>query len=158
MGEGFGAVWLIIIICVLISMASNNKKKKAQQGAARPKAAPQTTAQAAAPQQQAAAWPPAVSKPATGIRPSVRVTPHDHSDMFAGSMGETHEEGYDPHDHGMAPVSVPSMHSDKALNESLFGEGDSEAVPASAVLPPLEGEQLVKAFVLQEILKRPSQR
>ena len=88
----------------------------------------------------------------------MRVTPHDHSDMFAGSMGENHVEGYDPHDHGMAPVSVPSMHSDQELNASLAERDNNEAVPASAVLPPLKGEEMVKAFVLQEILKRPGRR
>ena len=87
---------------------------------------------------------------------TIRVTPHDHSNMFAGSLNaDDSGEGYDPHDHGFSPVSVPSMTSDRELNASFLETAEE---PTGGFRLNMEPDSLVQAFVMQAVLRRPSER
>ena len=94
---------------------------------------------------------------APSIAPSVHVSPHDHSGMYAGSMGDLDHEGFDPHDHGFsAEVDTPSMHSDRELNASFNMQEDEEEEAAPFL--DWSGSSVARAFVMQEVLKRPAAR
>ena len=81
------------------------------------------------------------------LQPQVHVTPHDHSNMFAGSMEADREE--------YAREDMPS-----AVSETFFVEQNEPAVPSAVTpfLPPMNTGTLKQAFVLQEILTRPIER
>ena len=91
----------------------------------------------------------------TVAKPTVHVTPHDHSGMFDGSLRADRDgEGQDPHDHGFAPVNMPSMHSDKVLNQSL-SETPAPQLSAPGFQLSFAPDQLMSAFVMQEVLGKP---
>jgi hypothetical protein len=88
---------------------------------------------------------------------TVAPTMHDHSDMYAGSMGDVEDEGFDPHDHGFeAAPNMPSMHSEAEINASLTDVAEEEEEGGFSLR--LDGDSLMQAFVLQEVLKRPADR
>ena len=93
----------------------------------------------------------------TPLAPAVTPTMHDHSDMYAGSMGDVEDEGFDPHDHGFeAAPNMPSMHSEAEINASLTDVAEEEEEGGFSLR--LDGDSLMQAFVLQEVLKRPADR
>lgn len=94
------------------------------------------------------------------VQTTVHATEHDHTGMFEGSMHAQETEGEDPcHDDMPMGAELPSKYSDRIINQSLAEEAQVEnaAQPAMS-MDWSDGEGLVKAFVMQEILKRPGDR
>ena len=147
-------VWIFIVVigAVLSSFSKAAKQKAANQR-------PQTVSQPAPSepvQQPAAMLPPRPAQPT--LQSTLRVTEHDHTDMFAGSLNaDDSGEGRDDHDHGFTgEVDMPSMHSDQELNRSLTEEEQAE--DGDSFQLPLTPQGLVQSLVMQEVLRRPCQR
>lgn len=160
MGEGSQALlvfvlWGIIMFSIFrkINAEKNKQQKKPphppQTPSAPPKTSPKPAAAKQAPQQAPKPAPkPATPPPEPRIQQTVKVTPHDHSDMFAGSMQAESTEGVDlchPGEHQEMPSDISEHFFDEPLDSS------------HAELPAYPN-QLVQALVLQEVLKRPSER
>ena len=169
MGEFFAQL-LIVGLILWGVIASEQKKKRRQQANQKPAdGAPRGQQAAKAPQRrqnaQAAGTPRAVlpPRPVQTVRQAIQPTLHDHSGMFAGSLqADDGTEGSDPHDHGFDhEVDMPSDHSEEVLNASL-AEGAGAEKPRREPQPkPLldwAPDSLVRAVVMQEILRRPSAR
>ena len=159
-------MYIIVIIAIVVNTINKAKKQKKKEQSAAKTDAPARQRMPASQVQQPKAKPekPVLppEKPAADAAPTVRVTPHDHSNMFAGSMNAETGEGIDPHDHGFeAEADMPSMHSDAELNASIArhaaGRKAPEPAPVSPV-PVLSSSSITQAFVLQEILKKPEAR
>ena len=143
--------YLIVIIAILFSILSKKKspqtqseKKKHTVPAATqpsPKAKVQKSAKAVSPASDVI--PEGVST--EPIRPTVHVTPHDHTHMFQGSMDHDQTEG--------VVMDMPSDHSDE-----LFAE--AEPIATTPERNPLHfcDNELINAVILQEVLKRPGAR
>ncbi len=156
--ENFLSLVVFIAIIVGVVSQSSKKAKKQAQTQARPGQPASVPAQVT-PELKPMQVPVPRTQPAEMLppRPEVRVTPHDHTDMFAGSMHAETTEGVDPHDHGFEhDVDMPSSHSDAELNAS-FEQADAEEAEAPSLMD-WTGSGIVRAVVMQEVLKRPSQR
>ena len=138
--------FLLIVVSICVSTAAANSKKR-QQEASRSKARPRAARQ---PDGDDA---PGQSDPAQAERQPLQPTRHDHTGMFDGSLrADDRTEGYGP-----GAPAMPSDLSEEAINASLTGEAAPKA-GRPAILPDFTGDNLAKAFVFQEILKRPGQR
>lgn len=170
MEELFDSLVPMIFIVIALVAALNSKAKKAKKSAAQVSQHKQTSQpvprQLTTPKPAAAAQPiqklqPAASAPMQPrVQTTVSVSRHDHTGMFDGSMNAETLEGEDPfHDHGQRPVYMPSQHSDRIINRSLDEDEEEMAETERALdLDWNDSRGLVKAFVMQEILTRPSDR
>ena len=158
--ENFLSLVVFIAIIVGVVSQSSKKAKKQAQTQARPGQPASAPAQPA-PELKPMQVPVPRTEPAEMLppRPEVRVTPHDHTDMFAGSMHAETTEGVDPHDHGFEQEpDMPSSRSDAELNASFAEAAPAESEEAEAPgLMDWTGSGIVRAVVMQEVLKRPSQ-
>ncbi len=77
------------------------------------------------------------------LQPTVAVTPHDHSDMFMGSLSTDQTEG--------SIMDMPSDHS-----EELFVEKQTVSASPEPARSPLHfsDNEYVNAVILQEVLPR----
>ncbi|MBR4710863.1 MAG: hypothetical protein IKP10_02445 [Clostridia bacterium] len=146
---------LIILIIGIFSVLTGPKEQAKKNAAAqRAKAAQRPPAGPA--QKQAAKAGPDTMLPPRPLTPTL----HDHSGMFEGSLhADDGTEGSDPHDHGFDhEVDMPSMHSEENINASLAA--DRPAAPSAKAAPLLDWapDSLVRAFVMQEVLRRPDER
>ena len=145
---------ILAVVAALIGLVAKSSKKNAKGQPARAKA--QSAAGSAASPAPAAA-PPAMQgelphMPAPHVhelKPQVAVTPHT-PDIFSGSMNASTGEGFDPcHEAELTPQSEPCMASPRP-------------VPPQVSPAPLQlswtGNDMVKAVVMQEILRRPCDR
>lgn len=127
---------LIIFLCV-----NQSKKKKQQKQQARTVSAAAAPAKPAAPHHAKAQ----AKSPASAMQPSVTPMPppvHDHD--HPGSMGDLHDEGFDPcHEGELSPASDPATAVSPA----------ETSAPASLSFSWTRAE-LVKGFVMGEILNR----
>ena len=145
---------LVVVVSLIGLAAKSNKKKKASGQTARQPARPAAvTAAASAP---AAAPPPmqgeAPHTPAPHVhelQPQVAVTPHT-PDIFSGSMNASTGEGFDPcHEEELTPQREPCMVAPRPA--------PPQPAPAPLSLS-WTGDDMVKAVVMQEILRRPCER
>ena len=145
---------IVLFIWAFVSGSSKGSKQKKAAGSKPGKVSPKKeTAAVPLPEEASAKTQtqdkagPVPEEAHAPIQPTVHVTPHDHSDMFAGSM-EADREEYIRQD-------MPS-----AVSETFFTEEEEPAPPAevSPMLPLLNAGTLKQAFVLQEILTRPVDR
>lgn len=145
---------LVVVVSLIGLAAKSNKKKKASGQPVRTKAQP--AAVSAASPDPAAAPPPMQGEvphtPAPHVhelQPQVAVTPHT-PDIFSGSMNASTGEGFDPcHEEELTPQREPCMVAPRP------------APPQSAPAPlslSWTGDEMVKAVVMQEILRRPCER
>ena len=132
----FPLIALFLIYTAIAAMAKGAKKVSgARKAPGARSAAPADTAPAEAPAPEAAA--PRIRE----MQPTIRVTDHDDS-VYMGSMNAVTGEGYDPcHDEQLKPLTR------------------AETIePAPAAAPGLQlhwtGDEIVRGFVVSEILKR----
>ena len=131
----FPLIALFLIYTAIAAMAKGAKKVSGAQKSAARSAAPADAAPAEAPAPEAAA--PRIRE----MQPTIRVTDHDDS-VYMGSMNAVTGEGYDPcHDEQLKPLTR------------------AETIePAPAAAPGLQlhwtGDEIVRGFVVSEILKR----
>ena len=157
---------LIIVLAILVSVLKKSARKRASEETAqarrvREEARPAQTAKKPV-SKPAAAQSTSMQGEAPGnarprVQTTVKVTAHDHSGMFDGSMGGNVYEGADPCHDDRPAARMPSQYSDRIINRSLE-EDDDEPVRNGLDLDWDDGKSLVKAFVMQEVLKRPSER
>ena len=138
----------ILVVLVWVSMsarASENKKRQQEASLAKAKARA-AQGRAADDASETSALKPMERRP---LQPTL----HDHSGMFDGSMhADNGAEGYDPDS-----LTMPSALSEDAINASLTGQ-PAQRTNRPPILPEFTGGNLARAFVFQEILKRPGQR
>ncbi|MBQ6173840.1 MAG: hypothetical protein IJK28_04390 [Clostridia bacterium] len=146
----FAVIWLFFIIAITVGSA---RKSAAKQQAERANA--ERRRKAAQPGKPAARQQESILPPRP-IAPSL----HDHSEMFEGSLhADDGTEGSDPHDHGFDhEVDMPSMHSEEEINASLREQPGKKAPAPGKPLLDWAPNSIVRAFVMQEVLKRPGQR
>ena len=132
----FPLIALFLIYTAIAAMAKGAKKVSgAQKAPGARSAAPADAAPAEAPA------PEAVAPRIREMQPTIRVTDHDDS-VYMGSMNAVTGEGYDPcHDEQLKPLTR------------------AETIePAPAAAPGLQlhwtGDEIVRGFVVSEILKR----
>ena len=128
---------LFLIYTAIAAMTKGAKKVSgAQKAPGARSAAPADAAPAEAPAPE-----PAAAPHFHEMQPTIRVTEHDDS-VYIGSMNAVTGEGYDPcHDEQLKPLTR------------------AETIePASAAAPGLQlhwtGDEIVRGFVVSEILKR----
>ena len=132
----FPLIALFLIYTAIAAMAKGAKKVSgARKAPGARSAAPADAAPAEAPAPEASA--PRMRE----MQPTIRVTDHDDS-VYMGSMNAVTGEGYDPcHEEQLKPLTR------------------AETIePAPAAAPGLQlhwtGEEIVRGFVVSEILKR----
>lgn len=138
---------LVVVIGLVGSLVSAAKKEREQKETQRRvQASRMAQSQTPRPQTQPARTvsqsPAAAAAP---VQPTVHVhtVPDCPTHDAAGSLGEAGHEGKDPcHEAQLTHVRTP----------------DEEDVPEPSLTLEWTGENLVKAFVMQEILTRPCQR
>lgn len=155
-----GAIVVILLIVALVSSLSKNKKQqngkaeqRARQQAAQQRTVQQRAAQQRAAQHQAANAQMLREEPAERhvMQPTISVTPHT-DDMFEGSMYMESLEGEDPcHDHELQPEVKP-------CEVSPLAESAQPAPAAGGLRLNWTGDDMVRAFVMSEILTRPQNR
>lgn len=153
---------LLVVIGIILSFISKSnkeaKKRPAGQGQpSRQTASRQPQARQQAKPRQTAARPAAltVEMPAprqtaqpAPIAPTVHVTRHT-DDIFEGSMAMASTEGYDPcHEHELEP----------SLNPCELAPEEETTAAAPGISLEWNGNALVKAMVMQEVLTRPCDR
>ena len=146
----FPPLLILVIIWVLMGLASSKKKKTQQQtaknvkpGAAKPdaKAKKDNTSKTAPAQPQAEPARPTV------LQPSISVTEHDDS-VYQGSLYANTGEGYDPcHDEQLSSLSAAERETPSV---------DAEETPGLQL--GWSGSDIVRGFVMSEILKRKERR
>ena len=131
----FPLIALFLIYSAIAAMAKGAKKVSEAQKAA-------TAARTAAPADTDMPAPETAEAPRIReMQPTIRVTEHDDS-VYRGSMNAVTGEGYDPcHDEQLKPLTR------------------AETIePAPAAVPGLQlhwtGDEIVRGFVVSEILKR----
>ncbi len=140
---------LLVIVTSIMSSVNASKKKQEAQRLAKAK---ERIAQEKAGKERAADKTVRREAPRTDRKP-LAPTLHDHSGMFDGSLyADDGTEGRDPGD-----LTMPSARSETDINASLTGKA-APGAKRPAILPEFTGGNLARAFVLQEILKRPGQR
>ena len=133
--------FVIVIIGLIASAASSAKKKQAKSTTFPPVTKPQVSAPASAPASMSSMLPQAAP-----IQPTVHthVQPDCDTHDVPGSLGVRSMEGKDPcHDGQLKPRQPQAAEA-------------AGAAPGIAL--EWTGENLVKAFVMQEVLTRPCQR
>ena len=159
-----GLLSLLIVIIIASFVTSKPKKKPAGRQRTPVPAPPKSAAQKPAkpapaptmlPTTDAAAKRGPAAATVSPLQPSLAPTPHDHSDMFAGSMLADTGEGQDPHDHGFeAEPLMPSDTSEAEINASLLGEAGHSGNGGSGWFD-FSPNSIARAFVMQEVLGRP---
>lgn len=139
---------LLILISVVAGIISSAKKEKAKQDAETHRSAAAKSRLAAAQQKMKAAQTAAMQT--EPIRPSIAPTVHPHMQPDCsdhdqpGSLGVTSLEGKDPcHEEQLSPLRTATT---------------AVAAEKSGLTFDWSGENMVKAFVMQEVLTRPVQR
>jgi len=151
-GEFFEMAWAIIIIVAAVSVSSAKKKAKERQRHFQPQPAtvsPQPAAPKAttpAPAQMLPPLPKAAPVKSAPLRPTVHVhvDPDCDTHDVPGSLGVTSLEGKD------------FCHQEQM--EDLTRTSFAAAREESGLTLDWSGENMVKAFVMQEVLKRPCER
>ena len=147
MNDALGFLIFIFIIMSLIgrgkkAKGSTNTQPKATPAKAAPKRPEKTAPKprpAAAKPQAVAAKPQAAQPVRQPIAPTVQVS-HHTDEFFQGSMMAESTEGYDPcHEDLPRPAAAADAY---------------DTAPAVST----DASELYRAFVLQEVLKRPSER
>ena len=143
-------VFLYIIVIVVSIVLSNAKKKTTPKNGGQDAQTNQASgAQAAKPAQM---LPQQQARRAAPIQPTVSVSRHDHGGMFEGSLhADDTGEGKDIHDH---EVETPSMRSDAELNASIAAAESGEQTEAGGLNLRFDGQSIVNAVVMNEILRR----
>lgn len=147
-------VFLYIIVIVVSIVLSNAKKKTTPKNGGQDAQAKQASgAQTAKPAQM---LPQQQARRAAPIQPTVSVSRHDHGGMFEGSLhADDTGEGKDIHDHGFThEVETPSMRSDAELNASIAAAESGEQTEAGGLNLCFDGQSIVNAVVMNEILRR----
>ena len=147
---------LVVVVSLIGLAAKSNKKKKASGQTARQPARPAAVTAAASAPAPAEAPPPMQGEvphtPAPHVHelpPQVAVTPHT-PDIFSGSMNASTGEGFDPcHEEELTPQREPCMVAPRPA--------PPQPAPAPLSLS-WTGDEMVKAVVMQEILRRPCER
>lgn len=143
---------IIIIISTVIGIISSSKKEQEKKAAeARRAEAARARVENARKAQQAPAPAQPVTMTPTAAEPHQVATPkvHVHLDPaivshdMSGSMASPHTEGVDP------------CHEDQIRPRTALPDAPE---PVSGINLEWSGENMVKAFVMQEILKRPQER
>ena len=154
----FALFLLIFIISSIVNKSKNSKEQVTKTRAAshgRPAGlAKNKVVEAAAPTPAPAPAPAAAQ--AAPMAPRVSVTPHDHSNMYAGSLGHDGYEG-----NADAFESMPSTHSEELFQEHAIDTahtGSEESVEPSGIQLSFSPGNIAQAFILQEVLKRPDPR
>ncbi len=147
----------LLLIAVIVWSVTNASKKKKNGAAAAQRTAGQASSGAAPAQEIKKSAPAAQTPLRAAIAPTISVSRHDHSGMYDGSMNaDSTGEGRDIHDHGFErEIDMPSMHSDEVLNASFRVQEDTVSSAGPLNLNP---DSIARAFVLQEVLRRPSER
>lgn len=174
LSEIFGVVFVVIIIALSFINSALKKARRNQQGggtSARPAqpakpaqparpAQPVSPAHAAATAGMAHAAQHAASQPmAPRVQTTVEVSRHDHAGMFEGSLNADGMEGADPCHDDRPFARMPSHYSDRIVNGEEHEMHETHEAEAPAMgLDWTDSDGLVKAFVMQEILKRPCER
>ncbi len=142
------------LLILVFSLLSGSKKGKGQNPNAAQQAKRDANPAQTAPPRPTPARAHQTVAPA---QPTVKVSRHDHSGMFDGSLyADDSGEGKDIHDHGFThEVETPSMSSDTAINASIDAAqaGAQEAENGSLSLR-FDGQSIVNAVVMNEILRR----
>lgn len=163
--DGFVA-FLFIIIAIVSSLSKANKQKNGQavqrtrQQTMQQRPVQQQTAQSQRTARQHAGQQdvPYVAEEAPmapvehhhTVQPTITVTPHT-DDMFAGSMYAESTEGYDPcHEDELQPEVNPCEVSPAAVPQP--------APAAGGLQLKWTGDEMVRAFVMSEVLTRPQDR
>ena len=167
MAELFPVLFMIFIFVTLTKMGKKAQKNGTQKTtAAQPQKSAMQQAQPAIPVRPKAQPKPqqTINTPKGGemkprVATTVEVSKHDHGGMFEGSMKADSHEGMDPcHDSELGEVRMPSTYSDRIINRSLEAEEEPQAPQPALSLDWDDSKGLVKAFVMQEVLKRPCDR
>ena len=142
---------IFLVIYLLFVVGGIRKRKSAGKAPAPGKNAtghfPQSSLKESLPGKESSS----VEGPAEHVRVTVGITPHDHSDMFRGSLGADRQE--------YARQDMPSSVSEHFFDENWSeDESDPSRETACSLLPSFEGDDLKRAFVMQEVLKRPCER
>lgn len=136
---------LIIIIGVIASF-SRSAKDAAKQKEALQKARSRPDRPAPQPRRQAPQ--PETPRAHTVITPTL----HDHSGMYEGSLGAddgTEGFGYEGRDR------MPGERSEAVINATLTGGDQPRPAAASPLALRWTGDSLLRAVVMQEVLRRP---
>ena len=133
--------FVIVIIGLIASAASSAKKKQTKKTTFPPVTTPQESAPAGAPASMASMLPQV-----TPMQPTVHthLEPDCDTHDAPGSLGVRSSEGKDP------------CHDGQLKTRQFQTAEAAEATPGIAL--DWNGESLVKAFVMQEVLTRPCQR
>ena len=151
--KGIAGMLIYILIGALVFVSQSRKKTAQEARKARQQEAAQQ-AKAAAPEAMMPDRP--VHEQPRRMMPTIKVTEHDHSGIYDGSMDSDHSgEGMDFHDHGQAPVDMPSMHSDRDLNRELAGSLREEPEREPALAMDWSSASIVRGVILQEVLGKP---
>jgi len=136
---------LIMIFAVFAAFVSSVKKASAKQQQQQHQARPQPQKHRDAqqkPQSKKPARPAAAIPDYVPIQPTIR-SEHDHD--HAGSLGDLNTEGYDPcHDDQLDPAVDPALAQPQA----------APAGASSGLKLSWTGDEMVRGFVMGEILKR----
>ena len=149
MNSSIFQILLIVFIIYMVGKSTKDAKQKKGKGAS---ASPAQARKEAAPVQNRVVQASARMSvpdpaPAPAMAPKVSVTKHDHSDMYAGSLGHDGFEG-----NPEAFDSMPSSHSEELFTQAPDRE-NTQARPALQL--NFSPSSIANAFILQEILKRP---
>lgn len=138
---------ILAVVAALIGLVAKSSKKNAKGQPARAKA--QSAAGSAAPPAMQGELPHMPAPHVHELKPQVVVTPHT-PDIFSGSMNASTGEGFDPcHEEELTPQREPCMVAPRPA--------PPQPAPAPLSLS-WTGDEMVKAVVMQEILRRPCER
>lgn len=158
---------LIVIVFSLIAMVNKNKKKQQKTQERRPVSigmepnAPKAVTTPAAPAQPATMLPPRPeAKKAEAVRMSIDDFLAQPSDKNGSMEGKTDHsahvscEGHDPcHEEQLRPAVRPSRAAPAAAGTTVAFREEEPALSLN-----FSGDELVRAFVMQEVLTRPCER
>ena len=143
--------FIFVAIASLIGAALKAANKGQKKSSAEPLFTPSQPIAPPEPYPYQPAQPTAAPSVPAESRPSQRITPTVHAHLqpdcdthdVPGSLGVVSTEGKDP------------CHEDQLTHERTY---DEPAKAASGMTFDWSGENMVKAFVMQEVLTRPNQR